>query len=182
MKSEAIVELRDLTVTGSNRVHGSRYEPTDARLFLHILGSLDINHPEWTFVDLGSGMGRTLLLAARFPFHKIVGVEFAVELHEIAVKNIRRHAVRSRGGPSIVALCGDAAEWEPPRTKTLIYLYNPFNERVITQVVGNIERSLREYPRDLRLIYVSPKHHEVFDRSVLRKVRSTEIYAMYRYP
>jgi len=183
MRSEGIVELKDLTVIGSNRAHSSRYEPTRARVFLNILRSLEINYPEWVFADLGSGMGRTLLLAAQFPFHEVVGVEFAVELHEIAVRNVRRFATRRRACSRIVPVCADAAEWELPRGKTLIYLYNPFDEKVMTQVVANIERALRQHARDVQVIYVSPQHHEVFERSsMLRSVRSTDLYAVYRYP
>src|SRR5215469_11495850 len=38
----------------------------------------------YTFIDIGSGKGRMLFVAAEYPFEKVIGVEFAVDLHEIA--------------------------------------------------------------------------------------------------
>jgi hypothetical protein len=51
--------------------------------------ALDIDCREYGFIDYGSGRGRLLLAADRFPFKEIVGVEFSRPLHEEACENIR---------------------------------------------------------------------------------------------
>src|SRR6202035_991074 len=43
-----------------------------------------------TFVDLGSGMGRVLCLAATYPFRAVVGVEQCASLNEVARMNVQR--------------------------------------------------------------------------------------------
>ena len=51
---------------------------------------------QFTFVDIGSGKGRTLLMASQFPFRKIVGVELIAELHQRDQENLRAVPVRDR--------------------------------------------------------------------------------------
>ena len=61
-----------------------------------MLRALDIDYSDFVFVDYGSGKGRTLLVAAEFPFKKIVGVEIAQELHAIAGKNVDQYRGNNR--------------------------------------------------------------------------------------
>src|SRR5580765_6779748 len=60
-------------------VFNSPYQPTEAALFHEMIDELakrtSINFAEFTFIDLGSGKGRALLMASDYPFRKIVGVE-----------------------------------------------------------------------------------------------------------
>jgi SAM-dependent methyltransferase len=68
---------------------------------------------EWerfTFVDLGSGKGRALLLASRFPFRKIVGVE----LSAVAAANIKLMAAPWQRCREMEAICADAATFDYP--------------------------------------------------------------------
>jgi hypothetical protein len=46
---------------------------------------------DFTFIDLGSGKGRALLMASAYPFKRIIGVEFMPELHRVAQENIRKY-------------------------------------------------------------------------------------------
>src|SRR5918996_1296859 len=84
-------KLADLTIVGENTSHGGPYYASHPKFLFELLSSLDIDYPSYTFVDIGSGKGRVLLIASEFPFAEIIGVEFAKELHEIAAQNIRRY-------------------------------------------------------------------------------------------
>jgi SAM-dependent methyltransferase len=67
-----------------------------------------------TFIDLGSGKGRALLIASEYAFGAIVGVELSPKLHAIAAANIagsRGTAQRSRNARTIEA---DATEFRFP--------------------------------------------------------------------
>ena len=44
-----------------------------------------------TFIDLGCGKGRAVLLASEYPFAHVIGVEIAPQLHRIAVENVARY-------------------------------------------------------------------------------------------
>src|SRR6266487_940212 len=57
------------------------YQPTVEEEFAQILRCLSgIDLSAFTFVDLGSGKGRALLIASMYPFARIVGVEVQPEL------------------------------------------------------------------------------------------------------
>ena len=62
--------------------------PTPVEELREILSSLDLDYRDYCFVDLGSGKGRALFVAAEFPFPKILGIEISSVLHEIAQKNV----------------------------------------------------------------------------------------------
>jgi hypothetical protein len=70
-------------------IRGGGYAPVSPQYFLSALENVNIRYQDFTFIDLGSGKGRALLLASEFPFQEIIGVELGPELHEIAKKNIR---------------------------------------------------------------------------------------------
>ncbi len=70
---------------------GGQYQPSEPVLFHEILNSMPVAVDGFTFVDLGSGKGRTLLMASEYPFRRIIGVEILVELNKIAQQNIVRY-------------------------------------------------------------------------------------------
>jgi tRNA1(Val) A37 N6-methylase TrmN6 len=90
----------------------------------------------YSFVDVGAGKGRALLLAAGLPFRKIVGVELSEELARIAQRNIARWNRAARPKARIHVVQQDAAKFRWPRTPLLVYLYNPFACSLIAQM-GN---------------------------------------------
>src|SRR5438552_13937135 len=69
------VNTTSATVSWRNRLAGmfhSPYQPTEPSLFHEMLKALKIDFREFTFIDLGSGKGRVLLMAANYPFRRIV--------------------------------------------------------------------------------------------------------------
>jgi SAM-dependent methyltransferase len=48
-----------------------------------------------TFVDIGSGKGKLLLLVARFGFRKVIGIEYARELWRISQVNLMRFCLKT---------------------------------------------------------------------------------------
>src|ERR1051325_451687 len=69
-----------------------QYFPSEPWLFDEMMQALPVKFQDFTFIDLGSGKGRCLLMAAGYGFRKIIGVEFMPEWHRVAEENIRRFA------------------------------------------------------------------------------------------
>ena len=69
-------------------VFHSAYQPTERELFHEMMDALaqetNLDFRAFTFIDLGSGKGRTLLMASDYPFRRIMGVELLPSLNEIA--------------------------------------------------------------------------------------------------
>jgi hypothetical protein len=94
------------------------------------------------------------------------------DLHRAAVRNIAK--ARSSGALRTPVLVHhqDAAAYELPKQPLVIYLFNPFGEQVITQVLHAVESSLRAAPREAYVIYANAVHRHCFDhRACFEEVR-----------
>jgi predicted RNA methylase len=92
-----------------------------------------------TFVDLGAGMGRVVLHAARRPFRQIIGVEVSPALLEVAREN--RDAYRGpRACADVRLVRADAATFVFPRGDLVVYLYNPFGAPVLRAVLDRLAK------------------------------------------
>jgi SAM-dependent methyltransferase len=160
-------------------VAGRQYQPCDAELFRAVIGALAIDYRQYTFIDLGSGKGRALLLAAEFPFARIVGVELLPELHAVAVRNtqqFRAGAERER----IELWCGDARRFAFPSGPLLVFLFDPFPEHVLEEVMANLRQALVQEARPLLLVYLNPiSEHVLSNPGWLRRVGGNIQYAVY---
>jgi hypothetical protein len=174
--------LATLTVRGENAHHGAAYDPTHPKLVFEILDGLRINYRDYIFVDLGSGKGRTLFVASEFSFQKIIGVEFAEELHEIALKNARDYRSRTQKCKDIECLLMDASQFVIPTVPTVFFLYNPFRPPVLIPVLRNIDKSLSDDPRDVLFVYVAAFHAQLIERETrMCQVGQGPYHKMYRF-
>jgi SAM-dependent methyltransferase len=130
--------------------------------FNQMMQAMDLDWDRFTFVDLGSGKGRALLLASRYPFRRIVGVEIAPELSEVAAANIQRFAAPWRTCHEIESCNGDAAEFVYPAGPFVLFLYQPFLAPVLKRCLKNLAKSLSTEPREVYVVYVNP----VFEREM----------------
>ena len=83
-----VEELHHFQVIGDNAQYGHSHIATDPTHFSEMMNGLAIDFATFTFIDLGSGKGRAIMLAAAYPFRRIIGVEFVAELHRVAEANI----------------------------------------------------------------------------------------------
>ncbi len=129
------------------------YVATDYETFHRALRQVAIRPGEDVFADLGAGMGRIVLLAAEWPFRRVLGVEFSRELTDIARANLRtvRSSLKCQDVEIILA---DAAAWTIPPDVTVLFFFNPFDGVVLAEVCANIRKSLADAPRKLTIIYV----------------------------
>jgi SAM-dependent methyltransferase len=110
----------------------------------------------YSFVDVGAGKGRALLLAAELPFRKVIGVELSEELTRIAQKNVARWGRNGRSKAKIRIVQGDAVKFRWPRTPLLVYLYNPFSCELVAQVAQNLAAVAASGSGLVDLLYVNP--------------------------
>ena len=155
---------------------GRGYQPTDPGIFREMMAHVSADLGEYTFIDLGSGKGRALLLAAEYPFRRIVGLELLPELHAIAQENVRKSESRSR----FELLCGDARQFPFPAGASFLYLFDPFPPEILTEVLAALERSLTSNPRAAMIAYQNPVSERVIAASAMfRKLGGTMQWALY---
>jgi SAM-dependent methyltransferase len=183
------VDTTSATVGWRDRLLGqfhSPYQPTEPSLFREMLDWLIATNPkidfrEFTFVDIGSGKGRALLMAADYPFRRVLGIELLPELHRVAKENVGRYKSDSRQCFTIDCLLGDACDFRFPPEPTVLYLFNPLPESGLAKMISNLEGSLREHPRPVFVLYHNPLLESVLTRSTaLEKIAGTQQYSIFR--
>ena len=130
------------------------YLPSPTRVTRWMLDNVGIDPREFSFVDLGCGKGRVLLVASDYPFLRIVGVEISPELTAIARRNVERYQPASRRCRDVSVENADATRFDFPETNLLIHLYHPFEPAITTAVLSHLEASLQARPRKVVLAYL----------------------------
>jgi predicted RNA methylase len=97
---------------------------------------------EFSFIDVGAGMGRAMLLAAELPFRQVVGVELNPTLARIARKNLTVWRASGRARAPMRLVCRDAAEFRLPEGPCLAFLFNPFGAPVMRRVLAAWKKAL----------------------------------------
>jgi SAM-dependent methyltransferase len=155
MDTGGIVPVRDMGLR-ARRDDGEQYEATWPGLFREMIGTLALDCSKYSFVDLGCGKGRALLLAAEAGFKQVIGVEISPVLSHIAQQNVDRlHAIGDGKSPCRV-VCMDAADYQFPDGPCVLYLYNPFKGETLQRVVGNLGSMHREQGHEIVVLYYNP--------------------------
>lgn len=174
------IALAELSIDSPHVAFGVQYEPITRSFFRRMLAAVPITPSRYVFLDLGCGKGRALLLAADYPFKRIVGVDFAPELCGIARDNVERFLAHT-GRPDLFEVrCQDAAFFRFSAEPLALFLYNPFAEPVLAQVLANLQASLALHPRPLLVFYRNPLCSSLLDQlPFLRLRRATPDYRVY---
>ena len=131
------------------------YQPIPYSSFDAAMRRVPIAAGQDVFVDYGCGMGRAIVLAARLPFQRVIGVEHSAPLCDVARDNVSR----ARGKlqcPDIRVVNADAQTYTVPDDASVLFLFNPFGEPIVRSVLQRIRESLERRPWELRIVYALP--------------------------
>jgi precorrin-6B methylase 2 len=113
--------------------------------------------PTDVFVDVGSGKGRVICCAARYPVKQVVGVDLSEALCHVARENARR--MRGRRAP-ISVQTAKAQDFDYSAA-TVLFLFDPFGAATLDPL---LEKIGREAQGSVRIAYANPEHDDVFQR------------------
>ena len=151
VNTAGIVPLTALAIDSSHRDFGVRYQASSPDGFRALIRSLPVPPEQLTFIDLGAGKGRALLMASEFPFRRVIGVEFAPALADVARANVQSFQSDARACADVAVLCADAVDYDLPDEPSVVYIYNAFERPVMQKVLANVARSRERNPRPLLL-------------------------------
>jgi SAM-dependent methyltransferase len=146
------------------RAHAICYagsQPSVLRQGLAELWPLD----SFTFVDLGCGKGRALLVASELPFRDILGVELSAPLARIAERNAVLIARRFPQRTAISVAVADASTFPLPAGNLVLFLYHPFGAALVARVAASVDAALASQRRSIYVIYYNPVAGHCFDAS-----------------
>lgn len=150
------------------------YFPTRARAVRYALKHAGVP-ADTGFVDVGSGKGKVMLVAALMGFHQVKGIEFAPELDQIARANFKRLAHALPTECALQPICADATEHPIDKTDCVFFMFNPFGGEVMAGFCRQVLASLQRDPRKIWIIYADPAAQSVVE--AVLPVRETQQFA-----
>ena len=181
VRTSGLVAGRHLKTGHLHDRHSTAYYGVAPSVLLALLKRWQRTKPaaplqDFTFLDLGAGMGRALLIASQFPFRAVIGVELHPTLARIARKNIALWRAAGRAQAPLQVVLADAVQFPLPAGPCLAFLFNPFGETVMKRLLNAWTRQLATHPARLDILYVNNEAervlevHPKFQRLYLGKV------------
>lgn len=162
------------------------YRPLTEKLFRAAIASIGIDAAKFTFVDIGSGKGKVLFMAAEHPFKRIVGIEYAGGLHQVAVRNVASYRSKTQQCRAIEPVHADALQYPLPEGPLLLFIFNALAKQIMSELLHQLDRGVAaEQNRPILLIYTNVRSVTevggVFsglqNLHVIRKVRNFVVIA-----
>lgn len=170
-KTDTKPEIENLDSTAQNSDYFSSphqgASPWIFKLCIKELVKLGLDIQRASFLDIGSGKGRVMILSLLAGFERVFGVEFDPDLCDVARRNIETIQGRLNASRQTI-FNADAACFTPPEGLSVVFMYNPFGTIMMRQVLNNLITSHHKHDcktfRDpLYIIYVNPVYSKVFD-------------------
>jgi SAM-dependent methyltransferase len=154
--TQAPVRISDLETANPAALFANGYEGTPIAAIHKIIRRLKVDRPQFAFIDLGSGKGRVLLIAAQYPFKSVIGIEFSETLHYIALSNIQSYCEARRVRTRPTSINCDAAGFDFSNIgNKVVFCYNAFHAQLMIRIIHNLQTSRRPSDATL-LVYLGP--------------------------
>ena len=174
VRTSGLVAGRDLKSGHRHDRHATAYYGVAPSVFSALLRRWQRSRSaapieDFSFIDLGAGMGRAVLLAAQLPFRQVVGVELNPTLVRIARKNLSIWRSLDRTRAPMKMICRDAVDFRLPTGPCLVFLFNPFGATVMRRLLKAWKKGCVEQARQLDLIYVNNEQEHMLEIELGRR-------------
>lgn len=160
--TDGLIVGKKLGVGHKEDAHITAYHGTAPSVFMELIELWQATGPkhameEITFLDVGAGKGRAMLLASELPFKKVVGIELNPELAAVCRANMELW--RGKAWCAVTLVESDVASYVLPEGPLMVYLFNPFGPPVLKQLIAKILR----HADAVDVLYVNHECDFVFD-------------------
>jgi len=132
------------------------YRPLTEQLFHAAMKRVRLQAASFTFVDIGSGKGKVLFMASDYPFRRIVGIEYAEKLHEVAVRNVSSYRSSRQSCSEIVPIHADALTYPLPDGPLVLFVFNALAPDFMRALMLRLDQVATQDPsRPLIVIYAN---------------------------
>jgi hypothetical protein len=150
----SVIQPRDLGLDEKDIFRGS---PSGNIFLSNILLDLGISELD-NILDIGCSKGDAIRCMTSFPFGKVDGLEISQKLAEIAQKNFLK---LKKTNVEIFNI--DARQFKKFNEYNFFYLYNPFSEAVMIDVIYNLSKQLGN--KEVIIIYNNPTCHSLVEKA-----------------
>lgn len=176
VQTGGFVGWRALQSGEANDPYISGYFGTTPSIGRRLIGCVE--RPEdYTFVDVGCGKGRVVILASERAFRRVMGVEIVGALAAVARENAAAVAARFPERTTIEVVHDDAARFTWPAGPLVLFLYQPFERPVMRAVLQGLVGSVAAAPRPVVLIYLYPALAKMVDQVAVLERRAEGVRA-----
>jgi len=155
----AEIALVEAGVSPDDAVRGhSVYRPVWEGLFHDALASLGISFEGFIFVDIGSGKGKALMMAADYPFARIIGVEYSPDLHACALRNLAVYRSSTQRCFNLESVHANALEYLLPSGPIVCLVFNALEANVMRLFIKHVEGDLALREAPAYLLYTNMRH------------------------
>jgi len=128
------------------------YGPTREQPFLRLFQKVNIDK-EGTFVDLGCGKGRAMMLAALYGFKQVKGVEFSSKLCDRARDNLKKFSKQLDFEFHWTVLNENMSSFSIQPDDRVFYFFDPAGDNTLKNCLNAILKDLEKNPRSVFFIY-----------------------------
>jgi SAM-dependent methyltransferase len=156
----APVSLSKLTIINGDISKASPYEAVNYYLLETLLKTFRKFSEGTSIIDLGSGKGRAMVVAAHFGYTNITGIEFAQELCTQSSENMKKIQHKFPGIHWKI-INGNVENYTIEANDSVFFMFNPFAGEVLRLFLDKLEISCRKFPRTTWFIYASPLYKKL---------------------
>ena len=182
--THAVLFLTDLDpdAVGDAGAHATHYEAVPVADFRAMLAALPQGVVERsTFVDIGAGMGRAMILAAEYPFKQVWGIELSPGLYEVARENLETAKTRTPRCRDLRLVRGDARIADYPPGDLVVFLFNPFDAQALWMTLDALAH--RGSGGTIYLLYHTPVESAVIESTPdWEMLAATDALAIFVHP
>jgi len=123
----------------------------------------------YSFIDIGAGKGRAMLVASELGFRQVIGVELNPAMADVAEKNVAQWVAGHAGDETAARIAPvrveelDALEFEFPAGPAVAFLFHPFEAPLMKKLLRRWETQFKGRAGDLDVLYVNAECAAVFD-------------------
>lgn len=161
LDTTTFIQLSDLKLKGNQLRHATEYMPVNYFTLEALMHRIPEELKQGIFLDIGCGKGRAMCVAAAFGYKQVAGLDFAKQLIDAAEKNLEQTKKRHPLTQYHLAW-DDVHDLHISEQVTTVFMFNPFDEFMVKQVINKINSSLEKRPRRLLVLYCTPRHEHLF--------------------
>lgn len=151
------------------------YAGTPPAIAERLIGIVADRARGFTFIDYGAGKGRVLLIAARYDFERVIGIELSEPLIRTAEGNVAAYERQHSRLCPIELVHADALAYELPATPCVLFFFDPFQAGLMQRIGRKVHESFLANPRKLFVIYYTPTFAQVFEAPFMRREDITDL-------
>lgn len=174
VETGGLIPAAQLVTGHSSDAHVTAYygvAPSILRNLVEIWLETGPPHPfkRYTFVDIGAGKGRAMLVASEMPFKQVLGVELNPVMANLAQRNVDHWTASRKADPvarkhaPLKLMHQDALDLRFPATPCLAFLFHPFETPQMKKLLRHLEEQFAGRPGGLDVLYVNAECAAVFD-------------------